>query len=118
MNPFQYVRAADAPSAIGAFGKQDAPARFLAGGTNLIDLMRQGVERPRLVVDISRLPLSEIEDLPNGGLRIGAMVRNSHLAEHRAVRERFPLLEHGDDRRQRLAADPLLLLLRQRRALQ
>ncbi len=95
MNPFHYVRAADAPSAIGALAQQGAPARFLAGGTNLIDLMREGIEQPRAVVDITRLPLAGIDELPDGGVRIGAMVRNSHLAADRTIRERYPLLSEA-----------------------
>jgi xanthine dehydrogenase YagS FAD-binding subunit len=58
MNPFHYVQASDAPAAIRELVEQGGSARFLAGGTNLIDLMRQGIERPRAVVDISRLPLT------------------------------------------------------------
>jgi xanthine dehydrogenase YagS FAD-binding subunit len=92
MNPFDYVRANDPRSAIDAASNSAVPARFLAGGTNLIDLMREGVEQPRLLVDITRLALTGVEERPDGGLRIGAMVRNSHLASHPIVRERFPLL--------------------------
>ena len=95
MNPFHYVRAADATSAVAALGDQPASARFLAGGTNLIDLMREGIERPRTIVDITRLPLATIEERPDGGVRIGAMVRNSHLAADRTIRERFPLLSQA-----------------------
>ena len=95
MNPFEYVRATDRQSAIGAATSRAAPARFLAGGTNLIDLMREGIEHPRVLVDITRLPLATVEERQNGGLRIGAMVRNSHLASHPIVRERFPLLSHA-----------------------
>ena len=74
---------------------QAAPARFLAGGTNLIDLMREGIERPGAIVDITRLPLAGIDELPDGGVRIGAMVRNSHLAADRTIRERYPLLSQA-----------------------
>ena len=95
MNPFEYVRANDRQSAIDAAIRPAAPARFLAGGTNLIDLMREGVEQPRLLVDITRLPMTAIEERPDGGLRIGAMVRNSQLASHPIVRGRFPLLSHA-----------------------
>ena len=93
--PFHYVRASDTPSAIRALAEQAGPARFLAGGTNLIDLMREGIERPRAIVDISRLPLAAIDQLPDGGVRIGAMVRNSHLAADRTIRERYPLLSQA-----------------------
>ena len=95
MNPFRYVQASDTPSAIRELVEQGVSARFLAGGTNLIDLMRQGIERPRAIVDISRLPLAGIDQLPDGGVRIGAMVRNSHLAADRTIRERYPLLSQA-----------------------
>jgi xanthine dehydrogenase YagS FAD-binding subunit len=95
MNPFHYIRASDTPSAIRAFAEQGEPARFLAGGTNLIDLMREGIERPGAVVDITRLPLAGIDPLPDGGVRIGAMVRNSHLAGDRTIRDRYPLLSQA-----------------------
>lgn len=92
MNAFEYVRAADRQTAIDVASNAISPARFLAGGTNLLDLMREGVEQPRVVVDITRLPLAEIDSRSDGGVRIGAMVRNSHLAAHPVIRERFPLL--------------------------
>ena len=95
MNPFHYVRASDTSSAVRALADQAAPARFLTGGTNLIDLMREGIERPRAIVDITRLPLAGIDELPDGGVRIGAMVRNSHLAADRTIRERYPLLSQA-----------------------
>jgi xanthine dehydrogenase YagS FAD-binding subunit len=89
MTPFTYERASDARSAATA-GAQPG-ARFVAGGTNLIDLMRLEIERPTHLVDISRLPLDRIEDW-QGGLRIGALVPNADLAADRRVRERYPLL--------------------------
>jgi xanthine dehydrogenase YagS FAD-binding subunit len=98
MNNFIYLRAADASSAVNllaANSSRGAAARFLAGGTNLVDLMREGVETTHALVDITRAPLSEIQELPDGGLRIGALVRNSHLAAHRAVRERYSLLSQA-----------------------
>jgi xanthine dehydrogenase YagS FAD-binding subunit len=91
MNDFAYYRAADARIALQVIG-QDSRARFLAGGTNLLDLMREGIEAPPSLVDITRLPLDRIEELPDGGLRIGALVKNSHLASHALVGERYPLL--------------------------
>ena len=60
-----------------------ANAKFLGGGTNLVDLMRGDIEHPNTVVDITALPLTDVTELPDGGLRIGALVRNSHLAAHR-----------------------------------
>jgi xanthine dehydrogenase YagS FAD-binding subunit len=95
MNNFTYTRASDPHAALTTIAKnsaQHASSRFLAGGTNLVDLMREGIERPDAVVDITRLPLAEIEELPYGGLRVGAMVRNSHLAAHPSIRQRYRLL--------------------------
>ena len=92
MRPFEYQRAEDAAGAVAVFRQHGAGARYLGGGTNLVDLMKLGVETPDALVDVSRLPLREIEERPDGGLRIGAAVRNSELAAHRAVRERYPLL--------------------------
>jgi xanthine dehydrogenase YagS FAD-binding subunit len=91
MRPFAYERAGDADAAVSALA--DAPdARFLGGGTNLVDLMRLGVETPERLVDVSRLAHDRIEPLDGGGLRIGAAVRNSDLAADPAVRERYPML--------------------------
>ena len=95
MNAFEYVRATDHQSAIDLANRPAVSARFLAGGTNLIDLMREGVEQPRLLVDVTRLPLSTVEERGNDAVRIGAMVRNSHLASHPIIRERFPLLSQA-----------------------
>jgi xanthine dehydrogenase YagS FAD-binding subunit len=93
MKPFQYQRPTDSAAAT-AMSREGA-ARFLAGGTNLVDLMREGIERPATVIDISRLPFGSIDELAGGGLRIGAMVRNSQLAADIRVRTRFPLLSHA-----------------------
>jgi xanthine dehydrogenase YagS FAD-binding subunit len=90
MRPFEYERAADAAGAVDAVA--ETGAMYLAGGTNLVDLMKLGVETPARLVDVSRLPHDRIEELPGGGLRIGAAVRNSDLAAHPAVRERYPVL--------------------------
>jgi xanthine dehydrogenase YagS FAD-binding subunit len=95
VRPFAYERAVDAPDAIARLtqGLREAPrAMYLAGGTNLVDLMRLGVAEPEVLVDVSRLGLDRIEELPGGGLLIGAGVSNSELAAHRAVRERCPML--------------------------
>ncbi len=94
MKPFQYERAADAASAV-ALVTADPDARFLGGGTNLVDLMKLDVERPGLLVDVTGLELSGIEVTADGGLRIGAQVRNSDLAVDPAVRERFPVLSQA-----------------------
>jgi len=91
MNPFRYERASDASSAI-ALLAQAPNGVFLAGGTNLVDHMRLGVRQPDLLIDITHLPYDRIEPLPDGGLRIGAMVRNSDLAADPTIRARYPLL--------------------------
>jgi len=91
MRPFSYERAVDAQGAVAAVAARPG-ARFIAGGTNLLDLMKLGVERPGHLVDISRLPLDRVEPTPEGGLRIGAQVRNGDLAADPAVRQRYPVL--------------------------
>ncbi|WP_019068857.1 FAD binding domain-containing protein [Streptomyces hokutonensis] len=91
MKEFQYQRAGDVPGAV-ALLAADPEARFLGGGTNLVDLMKCGVERPARLVDIRRLPLDRIEPSREGGLRIGATVTNSDLAAHAEVRSRYPAL--------------------------
>jgi xanthine dehydrogenase YagS FAD-binding subunit len=96
VNNFTYSSATDTSSALKLFSESpDQNARFLAGGTNLIDLMREGIEQPQSIVDITRLPLAEVQELPNGDLRVGAMVRNSHLAAHTLVRKKYPLLSQA-----------------------
>ncbi|MBB5214187.1 FAD binding domain-containing protein [Parapusillimonas granuli] len=90
MNPFSYVRAADLDQAVREGAAEGA--RFIAGGTNLLDLMKENVERPRRLIDINGLPLDRIEETPGGGLRIGALVRNADLAADARLRARYPLL--------------------------
>ncbi|SFS04227.1 xanthine dehydrogenase YagS FAD-binding subunit [Granulicella pectinivorans] len=91
MEAFKFTRAADVPQAI-QLGQTDG-TRFFAGGTTLLDLMKLSVERPTRIVDINRLPLASIEKLPDGGLRIGALVRNSDLAH--AVEATYPVLSQA-----------------------
>jgi len=89
MNPFRYERVQNIDEALRAAGQG---GRFIAGGTNLLDLMKENVERPEQLVDINRLGLDQVEPLPDGGLRIGALVRNADLASHPWILERYPLL--------------------------
>ena len=88
---FQYARANDVADAVRLIA-DDPNAKFVAGGTNLIDLMQMDVERPTKVIDITRLPLKEVENTPGGGLRIGALVPNTDLAYHPLVEKRYPVL--------------------------
>jgi xanthine dehydrogenase YagS FAD-binding subunit len=88
---FQYARADNVSEAVRQI-IADPSARFIAGGTNLIDLMKENVERPTLLVDISHLPLKMVEETADGGLRIGALVPNSDLAYHPLISQRYPLL--------------------------
>jgi xanthine dehydrogenase YagS FAD-binding subunit len=90
MKPFSYERASSPAEAIEA--AQRPGARFIAGGTNLLDLMKLGIETPRHLVDINRLGLDRIEDTAEGGLRLGAMVRNTDLAADPRVRRDYPVL--------------------------
>jgi xanthine dehydrogenase YagS FAD-binding subunit len=92
MTPFTYARAASAPDAV-RLGAA-AGAKFLGGGTNLVDLMRETVERPVALVDVSRLPAA-ITALDGGGLRIDGAARNTAIAEHRDVRARWPVLSRA-----------------------
>jgi xanthine dehydrogenase YagS FAD-binding subunit len=94
MRPFGYLRATDAGAAI-ATVRDHADSAFLAGGTTEIDLIRQNVLRPGLLVDINDLPLNGVEDLPRGGLRIGALARMSDVAQAAGVVERFPVLSQA-----------------------
>ena len=89
MNPFTYVHAHDQADALRRGSA--AGAKYLGGGTNLVDLMRETIERPATLVDVTGLS-TDIVELPAGGLRIGAATKNTALAEHRAVRERYPLV--------------------------
>lgn len=89
MNRFDYVRPATIPEAVAAAARPGAA--YLAAGTNLLDLMKGGVSRPDMLVDVTRLPgLDRIEHLPDGGARIGALVRNADLAHDAAFARRFP----------------------------
>ncbi|MGQ3212499.1 MAG: FAD binding domain-containing protein [Shinella sp.] len=91
MKPFSYTRAESVGDAVAAL-MANPQAQLLAGGTNLIDLIKYDVAEPEAVVDINRLPLKEIVELPDGGLRIGALVSNSAVAYDPRVEQHFPLL--------------------------
>jgi xanthine dehydrogenase YagS FAD-binding subunit len=88
---FQYARANDVADAVRQIAA-DPKAKFIAGGTNLVDLMKEDVERPSRLIDITRLPLKAVEETSDGGLRIGALVPNSDLAYHPLIAERYPML--------------------------
>src|SRR5438046_10739599 len=97
MKTFQLTRATDSAQAIATAARattaqQGAEIRFIGGGTTLIDLMKLNVEQPQTLIDINRLALDKIEALPDGGLTIGAVVRNSDLASHPLVRKSYDLL--------------------------
>ncbi|WP_024511119.1 xanthine dehydrogenase family protein subunit M [Bradyrhizobium sp. ARR65] len=91
MNNFEYSRATDVADAVRQIAA-DPAAKFIAGGTNLIDLMKYDVERPARLIDITRLPLKSVEETRDGGVRIGALVPNSDLAYHPLIEQRYPLL--------------------------
>lgn len=94
MNRFSYTRASDVETAVNEIAK-DGAARFIAGGTNLIDLMKENVARPTRLIDITHLPLDRIEDTGDGGLRIGALVTNTDVAYNEQVEKRYPLLSQA-----------------------
>jgi xanthine dehydrogenase YagS FAD-binding subunit len=100
MKSFEFARPADAAGAVAMAAKsktaqQGAEIRFIAGGTTLVDLMKLNVETPLQVVDINRLPLDKIETLPNGGLKIGATVRNSDLAHNATVKRDYSVVSQA-----------------------
>src|SRR6202022_2795675 len=100
MQAFEFLPAKDASAAIAASARSNtaqhgASVRFVAGGTTLLDLMKLNVERPVQVIDINRLPLDKIEQLADGGLKIGATVRNSDLANHPVVQRAYAVLSQA-----------------------
>jgi len=92
MTPFAYSRPAGIDEAVALAGPH---SRFIAGGTNLVDLMKEEVERPERLIDINALPLREIRDTDTGGLSIGALVDNASLAAHPQVTARYPLISRA-----------------------
>jgi xanthine dehydrogenase YagS FAD-binding subunit len=93
MKSFTYERVSSVDAAVRAASRPDA--KFIAGGTNLLDLMKLEIERPAHLVDVNELPLTRIEDTPEGGLRIGALVRNADLAADPRVRSRYAVLSRA-----------------------
>ena len=136
MHTFEFVRPADSAAAVATAAQaktaqQGADVRFVAGGTTLLDLMKLNVETPARVIDINRLPLDKIEATPDGGLKIGATVRNSDLAHHPTVERDYcgavagasrrrigAAPQHGDHGRQSAAAHALRVFPRHRDAVQ
>ncbi|MGW1188031.1 FAD binding domain-containing protein [Streptomyces sp. NPDC002559] len=94
MKEFSYQRPSRVRDALSLVAAEDG-ARFLGGGTNLVDLMKDGIETPARLVDVRRLPLDGIDDAPDGGLVIGATTTNSDLAAHPEVRRRYPALSQA-----------------------
>lgn len=94
MKPFTFIQASNSDNAIAEIGNNKT-AKFIGGGTNLVDLMREKIEQPDVVIDVTHLPLSDVEELPDGSVNIGAMVRNSHLAANPIIRQRYPVLSQA-----------------------
>src|SRR5437016_4411706 len=94
MRDFRYQRATDLPSAVSAIAASPNGA-FLGAGTNLVDHMRLGIATPDLLVDVRQLTSDQITELPDGGVRIGAAMRNSDLAADRRIRRRYPMLSQA-----------------------
>lgn len=102
MRPFTYTRASDVEDAVHQVSPADdgmiatiTGTKFIAGGTNLVDLMKADVMRPRRLIDITRLPLNQVVDLPEGGLRLGALVTNANTAYDERVTKRYPMLSQA-----------------------
>lgn len=94
MMPFDYQRAEDPANAVATVSERPG-ATFLGGGTNLVDHMKLGIANPDLLVDVGKLPLDAVEELSDGRVRVGATVRNSDLAAHPLIRERYPVLSEA-----------------------
>lgn len=94
MKNFSYARAESAPAAVSLMS-QNARAKYLGGGTNLVDLMRENIEQPDALVDVAGLPFDRIEESPDGGISVGAAVKNTAVANHQLIRERYPLLSQA-----------------------
>src|SRR5438046_5330712 len=100
MQPFELITAASIADAVrvqaaSPTAQQGALVRFIAGGTNLVDYMKLNVETPRKLVDINNLPLDKIEPADGGGLKIGALARNTDVAHHDVVKQQYPVLSEA-----------------------
>ncbi|SEF60522.1 xanthine dehydrogenase YagS FAD-binding subunit [Bryocella elongata] len=100
MHTFELITPASVTEAVKAqagspTAQQGAPVRFIAGGTNLVDFMKLNVETPRQLVDINRLGLDRVEALPGGGVKIGALARNTDVAQHELIKARYPVLSEA-----------------------
>jgi len=93
MEPFKFFRPQDNTAVINSIAAKDS--KIIAGGTNLVDLMKLNIETPHQVIDINQLKLQGIETLPNGGVRIGSLVKNSDLAYHPTIKKNFPVLSEA-----------------------
>ena len=128
MKNFQIIRALSSKSAVSSIAKENS-AMFIAGGTNLVDLMKKNVVAPDKLIDINGIDLKKIEFLTEK-VSIGALAKNSEVAEDKTIKERYPLLAlalaagastnqaYGECRREYVAAYPLLLFLQYRHAVQ
>ncbi len=94
MKNFTYTKAENVQHAIHLLS-QNGRAKFLGGGTNLVDLMRENIEHPDVLVDVTGLPLNQIKELPSGGVSIGAAVKNTAVANHRIIRDHYPFLSQA-----------------------
>ena len=94
MKLFTYKQADDVDQAIKAASNKTV-SKFIGGGTNLVDLMRENIEQPDTVIDVTHLPLTDIDEQEDGCIKIGALVRNSHLAANKVIREKFPVLSQA-----------------------
>src|ERR1700748_360421 len=93
MEPFKFLRAQDNESAIRS--GITPGTKFIAGGTNMLDLMKLNIETPKQVIDINKLSLYQVEELPNGNVKIGALVKNSDLAYHPTIIKKYPVLSEA-----------------------
>ena len=91
MKPFTFIQANNTDTAVAEISNH-TEAKFIGGGTNLIDLMREKIEQPDTVIDVTHLPLADVEEGEDGSVTIGALVRNSHLAANTIIRQRYPVL--------------------------